>query len=43
LPELPDITVYVEALQKRLVGQPLNEVRLKIPFLHEQSSRRSKS
>jgi formamidopyrimidine-DNA glycosylase len=33
LPELPDITVYVEALQRRVVGQPLDEVRLKTPFL----------
>lgn len=33
MPELPDITVYVEALQRRIVGQPLEEVRLKTPFL----------
>jgi formamidopyrimidine-DNA glycosylase len=33
LPELPDITVYVEALRRRVVGQPLDEVRLKTPFL----------
>jgi formamidopyrimidine-DNA glycosylase len=33
LPELPDITVYVEALRRRVVGQPLEEVRLKTPFL----------
>ena len=33
LPELPDITVYIEALQRRLVGQPLTEVRLGTPFL----------
>jgi formamidopyrimidine-DNA glycosylase len=33
LPELPDITVYVEALRRRIVGQPLEEVRLKTPFL----------
>lgn len=33
MPELPDITVYVEALQRRVVGQPLDEVRLKTPFL----------
>jgi formamidopyrimidine-DNA glycosylase len=33
LPELPDITVYVEALRRRVIGQPLEEVRLKTPFL----------
>jgi formamidopyrimidine-DNA glycosylase len=33
LPELPDITVYVEALRRRIVGQPLEEIRLKTPFL----------
>jgi formamidopyrimidine-DNA glycosylase len=33
VPELPDITVYVEALRRRLVGQPLEEIRLKTPFL----------
>jgi formamidopyrimidine-DNA glycosylase len=33
VPELPDITVYVEALRRRVVGQPLEEVRLKTPFL----------
>lgn len=33
MPELPDITVYVEALQRRIAGQPLDEVRLKTPFL----------
>ncbi len=33
MPELPDITVYVEALQRRIAGQTLDEVRLKTPFL----------
>jgi len=33
VPELPDITVYVEALRRRVVGQPLEEIRLKTPFL----------
>jgi formamidopyrimidine-DNA glycosylase len=33
VPELPDITVYVEALRHRVVGQSLEEVRLKTPFL----------
>src|SRR4051812_37079011 len=33
MPELPDITVYVEALQRRLTGQELTEVRLGTPFL----------
>ena len=33
MPELPDITVYVEALQSRLRGHELTEVRLGTPFL----------
>jgi formamidopyrimidine-DNA glycosylase len=33
VPELPDLTVYAEALQKRIVGQPLERVRLASPFL----------
>ena len=33
MPELPDITVYVEALRARVVGEPLVAVRLGSPFL----------
>src|SRR5919109_1551059 len=33
MPELPDITVYVEALQTRIVGQRLENVRIGTPFL----------
>lgn len=33
MPELPDITIYVEALERRIVGQPVDEVRLSTPFL----------
>ncbi len=33
LPELPDITVYIEALTARLVGQRLEKLRLASPFL----------
>ncbi len=33
MPELPDVTVYVECLQRRIVGQPLERVRLASPFL----------
>ena len=33
MPELPDVTVYVEALQKRLVGQTLTRMRLANPFV----------
>jgi formamidopyrimidine-DNA glycosylase len=33
MPELPDVTVYVEALEARIVGQPLNELRIASPFL----------
>lgn len=33
MPELPDITVYVEALERRIVGQPLEKLRIQTPFL----------
>jgi len=33
VPELPDVTVYVEALAVRLVGQPLGRIVLVSPFL----------
>ena len=33
MPELPDITVYVEALQARIAGAPLERVRLVSPFV----------
>lgn len=33
MPELPDITVYIEALESRIVGQPLEGVRIPKPFL----------
>ncbi len=33
MPELPDITVYVEALARRVVSERLTEVRLSTPFL----------
>jgi formamidopyrimidine-DNA glycosylase len=33
MPELPDVAVYVEALEARLLGQPVEEVRLASPFL----------
>jgi formamidopyrimidine-DNA glycosylase len=33
VPELPDIVVYIEALEKRILGQPLEHVRLASPFL----------
>jgi len=33
MPELPDITVYIEALTTRVVGQPLERVRIAKPFL----------
>jgi formamidopyrimidine-DNA glycosylase len=33
MPELPDITAYIRALEKRIVGQPLERVRLGSPFL----------
>src|SRR5205823_1860490 len=33
MPELPDFTIYVERLAARLVGQPLEGLRLASPFL----------
>src|SRR5579872_1781930 len=33
MPELPDVTVYIEALQARILGQTLERVRLISPFL----------
>ena len=33
MPELPDITVYIEALDKRITGQRLEAVRIASPFL----------
>ena len=33
MPELPDITVYIESLQKRVQGRRLERIRLGSPFL----------
>jgi formamidopyrimidine-DNA glycosylase len=33
MPELPDITVYIEALETRIVGEPLQQIRVNSPFL----------
>ena len=33
MPELPDITAYIEALEERVLGQTLERVRLGSPFL----------
>jgi len=33
MPELPDITAYIAALQSRIVAQPLEHVRISGPFL----------
>jgi formamidopyrimidine-DNA glycosylase len=33
MPELPDIVVYLERLEPRILGRPLERVRLKSPFL----------
>ena len=33
MPELPDIVVYIEALTPRVVGQPLERIRLANPFI----------
>src|SRR5258705_3713773 len=33
MPELPDITVYIEALERRILDRPLAGVRLGSPFV----------
>src|SRR6266851_6388616 len=33
MPELPDIAAYITALEPRIVGQPIERVRLASPFL----------
>jgi formamidopyrimidine-DNA glycosylase len=33
VPELPDVAVYIEALERRLAGQPIQRVRLLSPFV----------
>ena len=33
MPELPDIAAYIAALEPRVVGQPLERIRLASPFL----------
>src|SRR6185436_16133014 len=33
MPELPDVVVYIEHLEARIVGQPLTRIRLASPFL----------
>jgi formamidopyrimidine-DNA glycosylase len=33
VPELPDIVIYIEALQARLLNQPLQKIRIASPFL----------
>jgi formamidopyrimidine-DNA glycosylase len=33
MPELPDITAYIHALERRIIGQTLTRVRIQAPFL----------
>ena len=33
VPELPDITIYIDALNARVLGQPLTQIRIASPFL----------
>jgi len=33
VPELPDITAYIEAIGSRVIGEPLERVRITNPFL----------
>ena len=33
MPELPDITAYIDALEPRVIGQPIERIRITSPFL----------
>ena len=33
MPELPDVTVYVESIASRVVGQPIEGIRVASPFV----------
>ena len=33
MPELPDLTIYIESLQSRIVGQRIEDIRLATPFV----------
>lgn len=33
MPELPDVTVYVEALRERVLNQPIDKIRIGSPFI----------
>ena len=33
MPELPDVTIYVESLAARVIGQPLEKLAIKTPFV----------
>jgi formamidopyrimidine-DNA glycosylase len=33
MPELPDVTVYIEAIERRILGEPLEGMRLGSPFV----------
>jgi formamidopyrimidine-DNA glycosylase len=33
MPELPDVVVYLEALERRILRQPLEAIRLISPFV----------
>jgi hypothetical protein len=40
MPELPDVTLYIEALEKRIWDQPLERVRLaSLPPAHHRACR----
>jgi len=33
MPELPDVTIYIEALEARIIGETLDKIRIASPFL----------
>ena len=40
MPELPDVSAYISALEPRIIGQPLERVRLQSAFSCEPRNRR---
>ena len=39
MPELPDVTIYVEALRERILAHKLNRVSIRGPFLLRSAAR----
>jgi formamidopyrimidine-DNA glycosylase len=33
MPEFPDVTIYIEALNERVLNQPIQKIRIGSPFI----------